>query len=128
MTTMPEAPPPRPRWLKVLAPADLPEGGLRGLRCAGHDVCVARQGGRVAAFDDVCPHQGSPLSTGWLWDGLVVCPWHGWAYDPHTGAPSSGLGAPLRCLPVEERPDGIYVALPEDAAPTGGPRGDADPG
>lgn len=30
---------------------------------------------------DQCSHLNIPLSTGWLEDGCVVCPWHQWKFD-----------------------------------------------
>ena len=30
---------------------------------------------------DQCSHLKIPLSTGWLEDGCVVCPWHQWKFD-----------------------------------------------
>jgi nitrite reductase (NADH) small subunit len=47
---------------------------------------VARIGGAVAVLDGVCPHEGGPLGEGIVEDGRVVCPWHGYAFDVHTGA------------------------------------------
>ena len=35
---------------------------------------------------DLCTHANAPLSDGWLEDGCVACPWHGWAFDLATGA------------------------------------------
>ena len=108
---------PKPvRWLKVLDNKELPDAGLRAAKCEERPVCIARHRGRVTVFEDICPHQGSPLSTGWLWEGLVVCPWHGWAFNPMTGEPSNGLGAPLQMLESEVREDGVYVAVPDDDA------------
>ena len=36
-------------------------------------------------IDGVCPHEGGPLGEGSIEDGRVVCPWHGYAFDVHTG-------------------------------------------
>ncbi len=35
---------------------------------------------------DVCRHQNGPLGEGRIIDGCVTCPWHGYQYDPETGA------------------------------------------
>lgn len=48
--------------------------------------------GTVAALADTCIHQGRPLSRGILLRGRVVCPGHGWAYDPQTGIPDGHDG------------------------------------
>lgn len=54
-----------------------------------------------AAGEVRCPHRGGPLSLS-AEDGLLVCPWHGYRYDPETGRcvddprlripPASGTG------------------------------------
>ena len=37
--------------------------------------------GQALAMKDVCIHRGTALSLGWLADGCLVCPYHGWRYD-----------------------------------------------
>jgi nitrite reductase (NADH) small subunit len=54
--------------------------------CAGKTICVANVSGTYSAIDNVCPHRGGPLGQGMVERGKVVCPWHGWAWDPKTGA------------------------------------------
>ncbi len=71
---------------RIGSEGELPEEGkAREFSCAGRMVCVARVDGALAALDNVCPHRGGPLSDGVVMDGKIVCPWHGWAFDPFTG-------------------------------------------
>ena len=42
---------------------------------------LVRLDGEVRAFRDLCVHQGTALSLGWVEDGCLVCPYHGWTYD-----------------------------------------------
>ncbi len=102
-------PPDPDAWIKVCEPGELVEGGVRPAWCAGKPLCMVRHKGVVTAFADECPHQGAPISNGWIWDGYLVCPWHGWAFDPHSGAASNGSSAGIPRHPVQERDDGIYV-------------------
>lgn len=55
--------------------------------------------GRAAALADRCPHRNAPLSAGWVQDGLLVCPYHGWRFD------GAGVcrGVPGLCGPAEHR-------------------------
>lgn len=101
------------RWLKVLEPDELAEGEVRGLSCEGRWLCASRIAGRVGVVEDVCPHQGAMISEGWVDDGLLVCPRHGWEFDPATGQMPSGEPGPS-AFAVETRPDGVYVALPDE--------------
>ena len=41
---------------------------------------------RAYAVDDRCPHDGGPLSDGFLDGDRLVCARHGWEVDPCTGA------------------------------------------
>ena len=45
-----------------------------------------RYDGKVSAISNVCQHQNGPLGEGRIIDGCVTCPWHGYQYQPETGA------------------------------------------
>ena len=38
--------------------------------------------GKPQVMSDLCVHRGGALSDGWLEDGCVVCPYHGWKFKP----------------------------------------------
>jgi nitrite reductase (NADH) small subunit len=72
---------------RLCGKSDLPaEGKAKEFSVDGKMVCVANVNGQLAALDNVCPHRGGQLGLGVVLDGKVICPWHGWAYDPQTGA------------------------------------------
>jgi nitrite reductase (NADH) small subunit len=82
--------------LKIGTTADLPaDGQAREFMCDSRPICVARVGGQLTAMDNVCPHRGGPLSDGVVMDGKLICPWHGWQFDPVTGqsvqVPNTGV-------------------------------------
>lgn len=104
-------------WLKVLSPGELEEGGVRSVACAGRALCLVKTGGKFAALDDACPHQGAPLGDGWIEDGLLICPRHAWAFDPFRGALWASDVQEIETYQVQERDDGIYVALPDPVTP-----------
>lgn len=56
----------------------------------------------VAAFRDLCIHRGAALSLGWVRNGNLVCPYHGWQYD-RTGA----------CVRIPSRP--VDSSIPSSA-------------
>ena len=101
-------------WHKVLEPEELPEGRVKPATCAHLTVCMTRYKGQYAALDNKCPHQGGPLGEGSIENGLLRCPWHGWDYDPLTGK-APGFDDGVETFPVEERADGLYVGLPQQA-------------
>jgi nitrite reductase (NADH) small subunit len=73
-------------FVRICAQSELPPAGqVRELTAAGKTLCVANVGGDICVLDGTCPHEGGPLGEGSIEDGRVVCPWHGYAFDVHTG-------------------------------------------
>jgi pyruvate oxidase len=79
---------------------------------ADRAVCVTRTDDGYGVLDNHCPHQGGPLGEGQIEDGCLICPWHGYEYDPITGAPPGGYSDSATVYPSELRDDGLYVQLP----------------
>ena len=76
-------------FIRVCAQAELPPTGqVREFSAAGRALCVANVDGQICVLDGTCPHEGGPLGEGSIEDGRVVCPWHGYAFDVHTGQAS----------------------------------------
>jgi nitrite reductase/ring-hydroxylating ferredoxin subunit len=48
-------------------------------------VSVARVGGKLYAFNDLCTHEGCQLSAGLLSGTTLMCPCHGSQFDVVTG-------------------------------------------
>ncbi|MGB3354113.1 MAG: thiamine pyrophosphate-binding protein [Mycobacterium sp.] len=96
---------------------DLPaEGRVHSAVVDGRALALTRCNGRVGALSNQCPHQGGPLGDGSIENGLLRCPWHGYDYDPITGAPPEGFSDAVTAYDVEERADGTYVALTDVVA------------
>lgn len=75
---------PRPTVREALR--GCPRGELRPARAGAADVAVGRlSDGRPLVLDDRCPHDGGPLSDGWLEGDRVVCARHQWEFDAGTG-------------------------------------------
>src|SRR3954453_4647090 len=109
-------------WHRV-DPVDVPEDGrVRSVVVDGRSVALARCGARLGALENHCPHQGGPLGEGSIEKGLLRCPWHGYDYDPATGAPPGALAEHLDdqvpAYDVEEGPDGVRGLLPDHLAPS----------
>ena len=74
-------------FVKICPAAELPPANnVKEFTVDGRAICVANVSGTVCVLDGTCPHEGGPLGEGVIEDGRVVCPWHGYAYDPRTGA------------------------------------------
>lgn len=75
------------RLVRILAENELPgEGEVRECVTSDGEFCVARINGQIAVLNNTCPHQEGPLGEGTIEEGRIVCPWHGWSFDPKTGA------------------------------------------
>lgn len=63
---------------------------------AGADVVLFRDGPRLGALDNTCPHRGFPLHRGRVDAGQLVCPYHGWrwATDGRGQAPGTPTARP----------------------------------
>ncbi len=82
------------RFHDVAGIDDVPLGEGRRVLVDGTAVALFRTDEGYVAFDDHCPHAGAPLSSGTVRDGYVVCTWHGFTFDVHTGACPLYPGAP----------------------------------
>ena len=70
------------------------------VRLFAEDLVVwrPRDGAAPVAAVDRCPHRAARLSQGWLDDGCLVCPYHGWEYDDTgrcTRIPAAEPGLPI---------------------------------
>ncbi len=67
--------------------------------------------GVYSAMDNVCLHRGGPLGQGMIEGGKVVCPWHGWAYDPKTGAAEQNPGARVAIYPLKIEKGEVLIEI-----------------
>jgi thiamine pyrophosphate-dependent acetolactate synthase large subunit-like protein/nitrite reductase/ring-hydroxylating ferredoxin subunit len=104
-------------WHRVADPDGLEDGRVVTVQAGWRTVALTRCAGRWGALDNRCPHQGGPLGEGSIEKGWLRCPWHGYDYDPTTGTPPPGFSDAPESFPVEERADGVYVAVPRQAPP-----------
>ena len=73
-------------YVRVCAQSELPQSGLvLEVIVEGRALCVANVNGAICVLDGTCPHEGGPLGEGTIENGRVVCPWHGYSFDVHTG-------------------------------------------
>jgi nitrite reductase (NADH) small subunit len=74
-------------------------------------VCVANVEGRLSAMDNVCLHRGGPLGQGVVTGGKVICPWHGWAWDPQTGEAAHAPQIRVAIYPLKVEGDDVFVEV-----------------
>jgi nitrite reductase (NADH) small subunit len=119
---------------QLVGPADgLQEGSITIVEVNGVEVGVLRVLGQIRAFENRCAHQGGPVCYGEILGHVeavlddqkrivserfseerfnLICPWHGWSYDPLTGECIADRRIKLKSWEVVERDGQIYLRLP----------------
>jgi sulfoxide reductase heme-binding subunit YedZ len=72
-------------FVDVCAASDIAENRGRTVCLSGERVAIFRYDGKVSAVSNVCKHQNGPLGEGAIVGGCIVCPWHGYEYEPASG-------------------------------------------
>ena len=99
-------------FLKLTTQSELPAANTaKQFPCANQDICIANINGAYSAMDNVCLHQGGPLGEGTIENGKVVCPWHGWAYDPKTGQTSHNASLKVAVYPMKVESGDVLVEV-----------------
>lgn len=65
---------------------EIPLGQGKSYSINGKLVAVFRLEDGLFAISDACPHMGASLAGGFVEDGGVTCPWHGWRFCVHDGS------------------------------------------
>ncbi len=73
-------------YVDACAVADIPENRARIVCLSGERVAIFKYDGKISAVSNVCQHQNGPLGEGKIVFGCITCPWHGYQYQPDTGA------------------------------------------
>jgi nitrite reductase/ring-hydroxylating ferredoxin subunit len=99
-------------FIKIGVKAEMPSNNeAREFPCGDKTLCIANVDGTLAALDNTCFHRGGPLGQGVVDSGKIVCPWHGWAYDPKTGAAAHKPDAKVAVYPLKVDGEDILVEI-----------------
>ena len=99
-------------FLKLTTQSELPaEGEAKEFELGGKTICVANVGGTIAAMDNVCLHMGGPLGQGYIEGNKLVCPWHGWEYDPKTGQMEDDPKTKLAVYPIKIENNDVMIDI-----------------
>jgi len=93
-----------PRWEAVGKADEFPDNHGRAVEIGARPVAVFKHNDRFFALKDLCPHAGLPLHDGYIADGCVTCPWHGWVFELESGEGPGGCK--VRNYPVRITDDG----------------------
>ena len=70
----------RNQWIPVCAVNEVTHYPKRYI-LLGVPILLLRQGEKIIALQDRCPHRGAPLSAGKLNGELLQCAYHGWRFN-----------------------------------------------
>lgn len=80
---------------RVAAVGDIPAGGRLSILIEDLPSLLVRVGDEFFAIEDVCSHDGQPLTNGPIENCSITCPRHGAKFDLRTGYPL--------CMPAIEK-------------------------
>jgi 3-phenylpropionate/trans-cinnamate dioxygenase ferredoxin subunit len=106
-------------WHNVVAVGAFPEEGKLAASVSGWNVLLVSDGTGFFAYNDVCSHQASRLSTGRVRRGSIMCPLHGARFRIENGECLGGAYSPLRQFPLRIEAGMIMVELPDRLPGTG---------
>lgn len=101
----------------VASVADIPDPGTLLVEVEDRLVMIAHAGGQFYALDDVCTHDGGPLSEGEIDTAgcTIACPRHGAKFDLATGAAlTMPATKPTVAHDVKVEDGQVWVRLKED--------------
>jgi len=96
---------------KVCTINQLKENGGKRFIVEETEIAVFKFGKEIYALNNVCPHQHTALIyDGFIEDGCVVCPAHGWKFDLITGRQPKGEKG-LDSYPLKIVNDELYIKV-----------------
>ena len=99
-------------FTKLTTQSELPAvNEAKEFSCGNKEICIANINGSYSAMDNVCLHRGGPIGQGFVKQGKVVCPWHGWEYDVKTGAAAHNAAARVAVYAIKVEGDSVLVEL-----------------
>ena len=95
-------------YVKICKVSDLKENQGKRFIINDVDIAVFKVDGEIFVLNNICPHQHTALIyDGFVEDGCVVCPAHGWMFNLKTGKQPTGARG-LDSYPVKIIDDQIY--------------------
>ncbi len=98
-------------FFKVCKYSDLKEKIGKRFFVNDVDIAVFKVDGEVYALSNMCIHQKAAIIyDGFIEDGKVECPAHGWQFELSTGRVPNGI-AGLDCYEVQIIDDDVYLKV-----------------
>jgi toluene monooxygenase system ferredoxin subunit len=105
------------RWVRATSLDDLWEGDFVEAEIEGEPVIIVHMsGGRLRAYQGMCPHQEILLADGHVdfEAGTLTCSAHEWQFSMENGKGLNPSGCRLFQYDVKREGDDIFVGVPTD--------------
>ena len=97
---------------RIEAEKALPVNKPRKLILNGKALCIVRTDSGLFVTDDICPHNKTSLSGGWINAyQQIICPLHEYRYDLHTGRESAQRCSDLQTFEVSVKEEGVFLII-----------------
>jgi nitrite reductase/ring-hydroxylating ferredoxin subunit len=98
------------KWYEIPG-IDLDQPFIKKIKAGNKNVCLVNYEGKIFAVSARCPHAGGDLSLGWCNNAKLVCPFHRYSYDLHTGKGSEGQNDYIDTYPIKIIENSIYIGV-----------------
>ncbi len=99
------------KWYKIPGVQSSDKPFIKKVKAGNKNICLVGYNGNIFALSAKCPHAGGDLSAGWCNDGKLVCPFHRYSFNLHTGKGSDGQNDYVNTYPVEITDKDIYIGI-----------------
>jgi 3-phenylpropionate/trans-cinnamate dioxygenase ferredoxin subunit len=97
-------------WIDAGALHDLPEGQAKSISVGRRMIAVVHSGENYFAIEDICTHDGAPLTGGEIEGNEIICPRHGARFCLRTGeALTPPAYEPVRVFETKIENDHLWV-------------------
>lgn len=90
---------------------EIPQLMPRKVSVGGRDLLLCREGERVFAVDEICPHKQESMAYGVVFGGTITCPHHQYVFELETGRCQRRRCAPVMTYPVEVVAGEVFVQV-----------------
>ncbi len=96
-------------WIEVAKSEKIKDNKGHALQLNGHKIVLFRHQGRLFTLKNACPHQGAPLSHGFVQQGQVTCVYHGWKFNLEDGSFTANSKLKIKTYAVKEENGAVYI-------------------
>lgn len=90
---------------------EVPDDMPMRVEIQGQGVLICRSEDAIFAVDEICPHKRRSMAYGIVFEGDLICPWHGYAFNLETGRCDQRRCEPATVYEVQIVDEQVYVRI-----------------